>query len=123
VIAEQYRGCDAATYATRLAACDALAVVFDPDGDMLATGTAADALGIGLPALTSDWGYLSETLGAGAIPCGHTAASIAATLDELTPDRLAAAAAAMAAQRREFEWGPIATRTADLFDRVVLQEP
>ena len=57
-IAEPYRGCDPATYATRLAACDVLALVFDPDGDMLATGTAADAqrrrpprarLGVGLP--------------------------------------------------------------------------
>ena len=68
--------------------------MFDPDGDMLATGTAADAQGVGLPALASEWGYLAETLGAGAIPCGHTAASIAAALDALTPERLATAAAA-----------------------------
>jgi glycosyltransferase involved in cell wall biosynthesis len=123
VIAEPYRGCDAATYATRLAACDALALVFDPDGDMLATGTAADAQGVGLPALTSEWGYLSETLGDGAIPCGHTVASIAAALDALTPERLASAATAAAARRADYEWGPIAARTADLFDRVVLEEP
>jgi glycosyltransferase involved in cell wall biosynthesis len=122
-IAEPYRGCDAATYATRLAACDALALVFAPDGDMLATGTAADAQGVGLPALTSDWGYLSETLGDGAIACGDTAASIAATIDALTPDRLAAAGAAAVARRAGYEWAPIAARTADLFDRVILQEP
>ncbi len=107
-VAESYRGCDAATYAARLAACDALALVFDPDGDMLATGTAADAQGVGLPALTSDWGYLAETLGAGAIPCGHTAASIAAALDDLTPERLATAARAAVARRAGYEWGPIA---------------
>jgi hypothetical protein len=122
-IAERYRGCDAATYATRLAACDALALVFDPDGDMLATGTAADAQGVGLPALTSEWGYLTETLGAGAIPCGHTATSIAAAIDALTPDRIAAAAAATRERRAAYDWGPIATRTADLFERVVLGEP
>lgn len=122
-IAEPYRGCDAATYATRLAACDALALVFDPDGDMLATGTAADAQGLGLPALTSEWGYLAETLGAGAIPCGHTAASIAAALDALTPEQLAVAAAAATERRASYEWTPVATRTADLFERVVLREP
>ncbi len=109
VIAEPYRGCDAATYATRLAACDALALVFDPDGDMLATGTAADAQGLGLPVLASDWGYLTEALGAGIIPCGHTAASIAAAVDALTPEVLAASAAAITARRADYEWGPIAT--------------
>jgi hypothetical protein len=76
-----------------------------------------------LPALTSEWGYLSETLGDGAIPCGHTVASIAAALDALTPERLASAAAGAAARRVDYEWGPIAARTADLFDRVVLEEP
>lgn len=123
VIAEPYRGCGATAYATRLAACDALALVFDPDGEMLATGTAADAQGVGLPALTSEWGYLTEVLGDGAIPCGHTAASIAAAIDALTPERLAGAAAAITARRADYEWGPIASRTADLFDRVILDEP
>ena len=122
VIAETYRGCDASTYATRLAACDALALVFDPDGEMLATGTAADAQGLGIPVLGSEWGYLKEVLGSGVIPCGHTAASIAAALDALTPDDLAGAAAAITAGRPDYEWGPIATRTADLFERVVLDE-
>jgi glycosyltransferase involved in cell wall biosynthesis len=122
-IAERYRGCDPATYAARLAVCDALALVFDPDGDMLATGTAADAQGVGLPALASEWGYLTETLGAGAIPSGHTVESIAAALDALTPEQLATAAAATIGRRDAYEWGPIAARTAHLFDRVVLGEP
>jgi hypothetical protein len=121
-IAEVYRGCDAPTYATRLAACDALALVFDPDGDMLATGTAADAQGLGIPVLGSGWGYLTEVLGAGVIPCGQTATSIATAIDGLTPDVLAASAAAITAGRADYEWGPIATRTADLFERVVLHE-
>jgi glycosyltransferase involved in cell wall biosynthesis len=122
-VAQAYRGCDPATYASRLAACDALALVFDPDGDMLATGTVADALGLGLPVLGSGWGYLSEVLGDAMIPCGHTPASIAAAIDALTPERLAAAGAAMHALRADFEWAAIAARTADLFDRVVLDEP
>jgi hypothetical protein len=122
-VAELYRGCDPPTYATRLAACDVLALVFDPDGDMLATGTAADAQGLGIPALGSQWGYLTEVLGAGLIPCGHTTASIATAVDGLTRDQLAAATHAIVTSRPAFEWGPIATRTADLFERVVLDEP
>ncbi len=122
-VAEPYRGCDPATYATRLAVCDALALVFDPEGDMLATGTAADAQGLAIPVLGSEWAYLTEILGAGVIPCGHTAASIAAAVDGLTAEQLATAAAAIVASRPAFEWGPIATRTADLFERVVLDEP
>jgi glycosyltransferase involved in cell wall biosynthesis len=122
-IAEVYRGCDAATYATRLAACDVLALVFDPDGDMLATGTAADAQGVGLPVLGSEWGYLSEVLGEGVIACGHTPASIAAAIDGLSAADLEAATIAVLARRAEFGWEPIAARTADLFDRVVLGEP
>ncbi len=122
-IAEPYRGCDPATYATRLAACDALALVFAPDGDMLATGTAADARGLAIPVLGSAWGYLAEVLGDGLIPCGHTAASVAAAIDALTSDRLDAAAGALIASRDAYAWEPLATRTADLFERAVLGEP
>ncbi len=63
VAAETYRGVDAATYARRLSACDLLALPFDPDGEMLATGTAADAIGLSIPVLASDWGFLVEYLG------------------------------------------------------------
>jgi glycosyltransferase involved in cell wall biosynthesis len=122
-IAEQYRHADDATYATRLAACDAIALPFDPDGDMLATGTVADAIGVGLPALVSDWPFVHEMLGDAGITVGHTAPEIAAALDVLTPARLATARAAMAALRPRYDWQPIADRTFDLFERVVLDEP
>ncbi len=122
-IAERYRHADEATYSARLAACDALAFPFDPDGDMLATGTLADAIGVGLPALVSDWPFLTEMLGDAGIRVGHTAAEIAPALDALTHERLDAARAAMTALRPRFDWGPIAARTADLFERVVLDEP
>ncbi len=122
-IAEPYRACDAETYATRLAACDVLALVFSPDGDMLATGTAADAQGVGIPGLISEWPYLVEVLGGGAIACGHTPASIAAAIDGLTSARLDAARTAIAADRDAFGWDAIADRTAALFERVVLHLP
>lgn len=120
VVAAPYREVQPAAYATRLAACDVLALVFDPDGEMLATGAAADAIGLGLPALRSDWGYLVETLGGAGIPVGHTAGSIAAALDALTDADLAAARAAAEARRPELDWRTLAPRTVDLFEQVVL---
>lgn len=123
VVATRYREVDPVTYATRLRACDLLVLPFDPHGDMLGTGTAHDALGLGIPALVSDWGYLTEVMGDAGIPCGHTAASIRASLKGLTRAQVDAAAAACRARKARFDWAPIARRTADLFDRVVLDEP
>ena len=123
VVAGRYRGVDDVTYATRLAACDVLAFPFDPEGDMLATGTIADAIGVGIPALISDWPFLTEMLGDAGIPCGHRAADMTAALDSLTRADVDTAAAAMHSLRPRFDWAPLSHRTADLFDRVVLDEP
>lgn len=122
-VARPYKMVNRSAYATRLAACDVLALVFDPDGEMLATGAAADAIGLGLPALRSDWGYLIEALGAGGIPAGHTVASVAAAIDALTPAVLATARSAAAVRRDELVWDGLATQTADLFERVILRTP
>ncbi|MGZ6952843.1 MAG: hypothetical protein ACXVJX_12120 [Acidimicrobiia bacterium] len=122
-VAEPYRGADEATYGTRLAACDALAFPFDPEGEMLATGTIADAIGLGIPALVSDWPFLTQMLDGAGIPMGHTVATMTAALDALTTDRLDAARTAMAALRPSYDWGPLAARTVDLFERVALAEP
>ena len=91
---------------------------------MLATGTLADAIGVGLPALVSDWPFLTEMLGDAGIRVGHTAAEIAAALDG------AHARATRRGPRRDGRaapcastGAPIAARTADLFERVVLDEP
>jgi hypothetical protein len=123
VVAEQYRGCDPRTYATRLAACDVLALVFDPAGEMLATGTIADAIGAGIPVLGSDWPFLEEMLGGALLRGGHTVESLATAIDALTPDRVDEARAMTVALQPRFEWDPIAARTADLFERVVLRRP
>jgi beta-1,4-mannosyltransferase len=122
-IAEPYATVDRGVYATRLAACDTLALVFDEAGEMLTTGAAADAVGLGLPALRSDWGYLVEHLGDAGVPVGQTAASIAAALDALTPAVLEQAAAASQELRAGLDWSVLAERTADLFERTVLRQP
>ena len=123
VIADRYRMVDPAAYAIRLAACDVLVLVFDPDGEMLATGAAADAVGLGLPVLRSEWGYLVETLGDAGIASGHTVESVAAAIDGLSPERLAAARTAAADRKVALDWVGLAERTADLFERTVLAEP
>lgn len=120
-IATRYRQVDPEVYATRLAACDALAFPFDPDGDMLATGTIADAIGLGIPALVSDWPFLTEMLGDAGIPVGHTTPTITRALDALTASALDEARRAMLTLRPRFDWAPISAATADLFERVVLR--
>jgi hypothetical protein len=107
-------------YARRLAVCDLLALPFDPDGEMLATGVAADVVGLGLGALVSDWGYLTEVLGPAGIPCGHTPATITAALDALTDEQVHDARAASRALQEEQSWPVVAEQTLALFDEVVL---
>jgi hypothetical protein len=122
VVAERYERVDAEVYARRLAACDLLALPFDPDGDMLATGVAADVIGLGLGALVSEWGYLTEALGDAGIPCGHTAASVAAALDGLTDEQVVASQTASRALQAERAWPVVAEGTLALFDEVVLDQ-
>lgn len=123
VAASTYRDVSERAYATRLASCDLLLLPFDPEGDMLATGTVFDAVALGIPALVSDWGYLAETLGDAGIPAGHTAESITVALDALTTDVVAHAASAARARREALGWAPIAEQTLALFDRVVTGKP
>jgi len=119
-VAEPYEMADADLYARRLASCDLLALPFDPDGEMLATGVASDVVGIGLGALVSEWGYLTELLGPAGIPCGHTTSSIAAALDALTDEQVEASKAASRALQAEQSWSVAAERTLELFEEVVL---
>jgi len=91
-IAEVYRTVDPKVYATRLAACDVLALVFDPEGDMLATGAAADASASACPPcapIGATWWRCSARP---ASPAGHTVASVAAAIDALTAEQLAGSA-------------------------------
>ena len=119
-VALEYEHADDRVYALRLAACDALAIPVDPDGEMLASGVVADAVGAGLAVLGSDWGYLQETLGEALIPCGHTTGAVRAALDALDPAQIAAARGAAAALRSTYDWKNSAARTADLFESLLL---
>ena len=121
VAAETYRGVDPETYARRLSACDLLALPFDPDGEMLATGTVADGIGIGIPTLASDWGFLVEYLGAARISIGDASAeAVQHSIEQLDGPRITHVRAAMAAIRDRFEWPPLADQTFAEFERALL---
>jgi glycosyltransferase involved in cell wall biosynthesis len=119
VVAEPYEMTDSAAYAQRLAVCDLLAMPFDPEGEMLATGTVFDAVGLGMPVLRSDWSFLVEVLGDAGIDVGHTAESVAAALDGLDPERVRAARRAAVVKRDELTWDVISARTLALFEDVL----
>lgn len=96
-------------YNRRLAAVDVLVLPFT-DGEMLATGTTADAVGAGIPALISAWDYLHESMGEAGIPYGTTANDLRTCIDALDDDVLSAARAATARRRDELSWERIAPR-------------
>ncbi len=111
IVGFPYEYVERATYDRRLAALDALALPFDPEGQMLTTGVVGDAVGLGLPTLVSDWPFLVEALGDAGIPVGSTPQSIAAALEALTADQLDVAAAASRALQVPLSWAQLAPRT------------
>ncbi len=122
-VAENYQMVDATTYGLRLAACDVIALPFDPDGEMLATGVAADVVGYSRAALTSSWAYLDEVLGTAGIPMGSTQESMAAALDDLNPEAVATASHAASALRDSQSWEHSADLTFALFEQVLTDHP
>lgn len=117
IVAEPYTMVDHARYAQRLFTLDALVLPFTEG--MLTTGTMADAIGAGIPALASSWGYLREALGAAAIYYGDTREDLTACIDALSAEQLAAARAAIPERRDALDWAPIAEATLALLDEVV----
>ena len=99
-------------YYRRLAVLDALALPFDPDGEMLTTGLVGDVVGAGLPAIVSGWPFLAESLGAAGISYtdeGH----LVEVLEGLSGDELARAAAASRSLRPYLDWDRLAPAFLD----------
>lgn len=118
-VAESYEMVDATTYGLRLAACDVIALPFDPHGEMLATGVAADVVGCAKAALVSGWPYLTEVLGDAGIPMGDTVGSMTSALNGLDADVVTTAARCARSMQRDQSWEHAATLTAELFEGVV----
>lgn len=105
------------TYLRRFRAFDAVVLPFTRSG-MLTTGTAFDCIASGVPAITSNWDFFDETFAGADIRFGSTVDDLAACIDELTDDRLAAARSATLALQPDYEWDTIADRTAAVLEEV-----
>jgi hypothetical protein len=119
IVAWPYEYVDRDVYDRRLAALDVVALPFDPDGQMLTTGVVGDVVGLGLPALVSDWPYLVESLGEAGIPVGSTTTSIAQGLRDLSIEQLDAARAVSASLQRNLAWDVLGSHTLGLFEQLV----
>jgi len=118
IVALRYEEVPRAEYDRRLAALDALVMPFDPDGEMLTTGTVADAVGHGLATLASEWAFLTEALGDAAITYGRTEDDLVACLEALTAEDLRRAAAVARSRRADLDWSHLADRTYAELDRL-----
>lgn len=86
---------------------------------MLTTGIVADAIGLGLASLVSDWGYLDEALGPAGIFYGSTVEELTACIDGLTDDELHSAGAAAVAKQADTDWSVIAEATYNFIEGLV----
>ena len=117
VVAERHGVVDLEVYARRLFSLDALVLPYREG--MLTTGVAADAIGLGLPSLASDWEYLHEVLGSAGIFYGETAEDLAACIDAVSDEELGKAGAAAVAKQADTDWSVIAETTYNFIDGLV----
>ncbi len=101
----------------RLATLDCLAMPIE-GGDYLTTGQFADAVGLGLPAITSDWPFLVEMLGEAAVVYGQGREALESCLRGLDAGRLDRAAAACRKLQTTLAWEAIGPRVGDLLEEL-----
>jgi len=118
ITARRYEFVDRAVWDLRLAAVDVIAFPFAPDAQMLTTGVFGDAIGAGVPALVTGWGFLDEVMGAAGIPMGDTPAEWTVAIDALDADVVAAGARAAVERQPLYDWSGIAARTRTFLEDV-----
>jgi hypothetical protein len=101
----------------RMKAFDAIILPFKPKG-MLATGTIFDCIGAGVPAIISEWEYLTEVLGEAGIRFGSTVADLSACIDTLPEPALVRSRQATVALRERYRWSDIGLRTLATFEQL-----
>jgi glycosyltransferase involved in cell wall biosynthesis len=104
-------------YDRRLRCIDVLVLPFASRG-MLTTGTVGDVVGLGIPALVSEWPYLLEALGDAAIPYGTTADDLTACIEGLDASVLSRAAQASRALQTAYAPQRVARLLLDVLDEV-----
>ena len=108
-------------YLRRMKAFDAVILPFAPTG-MLTTGTALDCLGAGVPAITSNWDFFTETFAGTDIRYGETVEDLTRCLDDLTPEALDRSRQALIDRRPAFDWDPIADQTLTVLEAAALSK-
>jgi glycosyltransferase involved in cell wall biosynthesis len=117
IIAYPYEMAPRDEYNRRLAAIDVLVLPF-ADGEMLATGTVGDAIGLGLPSLVSGWPFLAESLGDAGICYGWSAEDLTRCIDGLDDEQLARARRAAERLQPVLDWAAIAQLHIEVLERV-----
>jgi glycosyltransferase involved in cell wall biosynthesis len=117
ILALPYEHVDRDVYNRRLATIDCLAIPIEGDR-YLTTGQFADAIGLGIPALTSDWPFLAEMLGDAGIVYGRGRDDLERCLAALDADAVARAARASRALQARFDWRALAEETLSLLEAV-----
>jgi glycosyltransferase involved in cell wall biosynthesis len=116
IVAVPYSFVSRDVYNRRLATIDVVALPFDPDGEMLTTGVVGDVIGLGVPALVTDWPFGMEVLGPAGIPLGSSVDDWTAALDALDADALEGARQASRALADEYSWERVATELLAVLD-------
>jgi glycosyltransferase involved in cell wall biosynthesis len=101
IFGKSYSAVDLMTYNKRLAIIDLLVLPFSKH-TMLTTGTAADAISMGLPCLTSNWPYLEEYLRDAAIVYGSSHGDIVQCLESLNDKLLINASTAARSLQQDY---------------------
>ncbi len=122
IYATRYRRGPRPVYNRRLSTIDVLILPFGDGGTMLTTGLVGDVVGMGIPALTSNWEYLHEMLGDAGIPFGLDSGDLTRCLNTLTREQLETAATASRKLQEDYSWSKIAAQTLSLLQHVASRD-
>lgn len=117
ICGRQYEFVPRNVYNARLTAIDLLVLPFSAEG-MLTTGVVADVVGLGIPALTSDWPFLEEVLGNAGIRYGSDEAALVECLRSLDTSKIEQARLECIRLRPLYDPARIADATFQLLETV-----
>jgi hypothetical protein len=109
------------TYNKRIGTIDLLvcATIIEPNGSTLTSGTPADAIGAGRPALISDWPFLQEYMGDAGILYGLTAEDLIRCPEHIDQRRVQEATNAALELQPQLSWHRLAPFTLEVITEVI----
>jgi glycosyltransferase involved in cell wall biosynthesis len=119
IVARPYENVPREIYNRYLRAIDLLVLPFANEG-MLTTGIVGDAIGIGVPALISDWPFLYEVLGEAGIHYGSTLDDLIMCLQKLDSETIACATVAARKLQAIHDPARVAELTFELLEATIM---